>query len=156
MIWGYHYFGKYPYINPGPKPGPTEPSSPPPVVASKTTVIFSGHFGAQTCPVRRSWSSKCSVTLVQRLGKDRHPILPAIMFFFVENWAPKNERKLILGRHPHFPLMHMIMGENNKQDTASWDSFLKKCEFFRYDRSSYCWCFRNPKQPPFGCIKPCK
>ena len=21
---------------------------------------------------------------------------------------------------------------------------------------TYCWWFRNPKQPPFGCIKPCK
>ena len=21
---------------------------------------------------------------------------------------------------------------------------------------SYCWWFRSPKQPPFGCIKPCK
>ena len=47
--------------------------------------------------------------------------------------------------------------------SASWGCSL--CFFFWRSKigagikiadEPYCWCFRNPQQPPFGCIKPCK
>ncbi len=43
----------------------------------------------------------------------------------------------------------------NKMPHQDSQKVWNKCDILVFI-SYYCWWFRNPKQPPFGCIKPCK